>query len=337
MPSPVPALDLTRPVDGSRPARPFTAPRAWNRDTLADGNWKVSIAGEPVAELKALMKDLRQQGLPLLMLDPRDFDLPACAAAMKQARSIVDGGFGFVVIDRLPMDEWTLDEANAAYWLLGRLFSRPVAQTQNGTVFRDVKVSRGKHENGLEVAMTDARLIYHNDNSANRNLPNFTGLLCVHPAREGGISEYCTLYSLYNAMAAEAPDQLDRLFEPFLHNRMGLQCEGETEAVSWAPGLSYDGDRLIGRLSANKITKGYAMAGVQMDNAAIDALECIQSIIPKHRLAAHHLLERGQIQIINNREGLHFRTEFTDGDRVEEQRHLVRLWFRDEGRPLFNG
>ena len=334
-----PVLDLAAGAPNLRPQQPFRNARAWTRASLRPASWMVPVDGAVLKELHELVRQLRRQTLPVYMLDPAHFDMPASRAMMATARGTVDSGTGIAVIDRLPLDEWTADEGRAVYWILGRMLSHPVAQTQNGTVFRDIinDTARNVTEtNGLDAALTDRRLTYHNDNSGNRNLPNYTGLLCVNKAKEGGISEYCTLYSLYNAMAAEAPDQLDRLFRPFFHDRLGLQPHGEPP-VSWVPCLSFDGQTLTGRFSISKITKGYKRMGEQMDNATLDAIECVQQIIPGRELSVKHTMERGQIQIIDNRQGLHYRNDFTDGDTVAEKRHLIRLWFRDQGRPSYDG
>ena len=334
-----PVLDMTVGTAGLRPEQPFRNARAWTRESLKPADWIVPVTDAVADELRGVVQQLRLQNLPVLMLDPADFEMPASRALVAKARSTVDSGAGIAVIDRLPLDEWTLDEGKAVYWLLGRMLSNPVAQTQKGTIFRDIindTANNIAETNGLDAALTDRRLTYHNDNSGNRNLPNYTGLLCVNKAKEGGVSEYCTLYSLYNAMAAEAPEQLDRLFRPFFHDRLGLQPHGEPP-VSWVPCLSFDGQTLTGRFSISKITKGYKNMGEQMDNATLDALECVQQIIPGRGLSVNHHMERGQIQLIDNRQGLHYRNDFTDGDTVAEKRHLVRLWFRDQGRPFYDG
>jgi hypothetical protein len=48
-------------------------------------------------------------------------------------------------------------------------------------------------------------------------------------------------------------------------------------------------------------------------------------------------IERGQIQYLSNTDTAHFRSEFLDADEPERKRHLVRLWYRNEGRPFYDG
>jgi len=56
---------------------------------------------------------------------------------------------------------------------------------------------------------------------------------------------------------------------------------------------------------------------------------------PAHRLDLW--LERGQIQVLNNRAIVHGRTPYRDHDEPELRRHLVRLWLRAGDRRQFRG
>jgi hypothetical protein len=48
-------------------------------------------------------------------------------------------------------------------------------------------------------------------------------------------------------------------------------------------------------------------------------------------------VERGQIQVLNNRVIVHGRTPYQDTERPEDRRHLVRLWLRAGDRRQFRG
>lgn len=58
-------------------------------------------------------------------------------------------------------------------------------------------------------------------------------------------------------------------------------------------------------------------------------------LLPAHRLDLW--LERGQIQVLNNRVIVHGRTAHRDADEPERRRHLVRLWLRAGDRRHFPG
>jgi hypothetical protein len=336
MQSPEIALDLSVGQQVPRPDKPFTNEKVWKRTDIGADDWIVSLGKESLKELHAIVRDLRLQNLPIHMLRTVQFEMSATRVAMKEARRRAYDGIGFSVVDRLPLDEWTIDEAMAVQWLVLSCVSQPVAQECSGQIFRDIMDTapsdRGIYNNGL----TEQRLTFHTDNSGNRNLPNFSTLMCLYKAEEGGMSEYCTLYSLVNAMMEDAPEQLNRLFQPFYHNRQDIQIPGEPD-VSWAPAIGYDGERLLSRISSNKIPSGYTRVGKELDNLGRDALESVYAVIRDRDLSAKYMLERGQVLVFNNREGMHHREPYFNGKTMESTRHLVRMWLRDEGRPFFDG
>ena len=336
MPSRDIAVDLSAGQQVARPKRPFKNAKTWKRTDLKPSDWTVKLGKASLKELDAVVAELRRQNLPLHMLRPDLFKLTATIAHMKDARKRAYNGIGFAIVDRLPLDKWSLDEAKAVQWLILSTISQPVAQESSGQIFRDIKETPDSERSQYNTGLTQKRLTFHTDNSGNRNVPNFTALLALYAAEEGGLSEYCTLYSLYNAMMKDAPDQLERLFQPFYHNRQDIQVPGEPDVI-WAPAVGYDGKKLLSRISLNKIPTGYARIGKELDNLGRDALESVYSVIRKNDLSAKYMLDRGQVLIFNNREGLHHREGFTNGKTVDKQRHLVRMWLRDEGRPFFDG
>lgn len=329
-------LDLVDEHPKARPQGPFPTAKAWTRATLSPKDWTVPVGDAVKKELAGVVAQLRRQSLPIPMLDPAYFELAASRAMIGRARPMLDDGHGFVIFDAFDLDGWSEEETKSVYWLLGRLLSRPVAQDAKGMIFRHIRYMGEDEKGGSERSMTTKRLAYHNDNSGNRDVPKYQSLLCLSAAEEGGVSEYCSMYSLYNAMRAEAPMELERLFQPFYHNRFGIQGDRQAVAIR-APALAFDGEKLFGRYSINKITGGYREADVAMDNETKAALESVISIIPARQLSAQYMLRRGQMAIINNREGFHHREAFKNGAGQEQQRHLVRMWYREEGSPLFDG
>ncbi len=326
-------LDLTLGTE-RRPSGPFDGDKAWTRQALRPSDWTVTVTDAVKRELAQVVASLRQQTLPVYLLRPAHFELAASRRMMAEAKHLTDAGRGFAMIDRLPLDDWSEEEGRAVYWLLGQLFSQPVAQSSKGTIFREVVNAEGNNGYGYNGANGTGRLTYHSDNSGNRLLPTYAALLCLHGAEAGGESQYCSLYTMFNALREAAPDALERLFQPFLHDRQGKVPDGEPQVLK-APAITYDGRYLTSRFSMNKIRTGYKKAGEELDRRTVTAMETLVDLIDAKKLAAEYLMERGHIQIINNREGLHHRSAFRDGP--VHKRHMVRLWLRDTGRPFYDG
>lgn len=83
--------------------------------------------------------------------------------------------------------------------------------------------------------------------------------------------------------------------------------------------------------------QGYELMGEQLDAAGQAALDGAYAIIDDPSRWVEHSLQRGQIQFLNNRALAHARTGFADTGGGLSQRHLLRFWYREEGRPFFNG
>jgi HAMP domain-containing protein len=329
-------IDVDQDARGLRPAGPFGWPRAWTAREVSAADWTTAVPAQALRELEEVVRRLRRQQLPVLMLAPRMFELDACRAMMARVRERLDHGIGVALLDRLPVEDWSEEEARAACWLLGQLLSQPVAQEWNGLMFRDILDRGGDQEYGNERAVTSRVLTFHTDNSGNRARPDYVGLMCLGKALEGGESRYCSLYSVYDALAGEAPVLLERLFQPLLHDRQGIHAPGEAPVLR-APALSFDGERLHGRFSLNKITEGYRKAGVEMDPRARDALDAVVAAIDACGLACTFSIERGQVQYLNNLEGLHHRADYVDGVQPQQRRHMLRTWYRNHGLPFFDG
>src|SRR5262245_44034885 len=114
-------------------------PIAWTRETLAAGNGRVRLSPECVTELLGAVSLLRANPLPVLALDPTDFDLAQCRRVMAGIRDRLEHGPGFAIVDRLPLEHIERTEAIALFWLLSSLIARPVAQKWDGTMVYDVR------------------------------------------------------------------------------------------------------------------------------------------------------------------------------------------------------
>jgi len=318
---------LDRTIDG---------PQAWTRDTLAPGDGVLRLSAGCLAEIEAAVEAMRANPLPVLALSADDFELPACRRLMAEARAILDEGVGFVVLDRLPLDRMSRDEAGRVYWLLARMIARPVAQKWDGTMIYDVRDLGRPPGDGVRPDVTNVEQNFHTDNSYNLCPPEYVGLLCLQTAMEGGVSRVVSFPAVHNEMRQRDPRLLARLYRPFYFDRQREHAPGDV-VVTHHPIFEHDGRRLSARLSRFQVMNGHALAGESLDaegRAAIDALEAIMN---RPEMAKEFWFEPGQIQLVNNRTMGHKRTAFRDWPEPERRRHLVRLWLRDLGRAFYNG
>src|SRR5437660_10151841 len=291
--------------------RPIGGRQAWTRADVRDGDYRVTLSHAAHRELLNAAETLRRQPVPLLALRPDSLDLPACRAAMEEVRAILTEGIRFALLDRLPMEQLSLEEAKALYWMLSSMLARPVAQTLDGTIVYDVH-DTGRQAlpgSGVRPDKTNIDLQFHNDNAYNCLMPQFVGLLCVRPAKAGRMSRVMSFYTAHNALRERHADVLPRLYQPFWFDRQREFHPGEESTFS-APLFIRDGERLSARLSLHQIRGGYALRGGTMDNETTAAVEAIKDVFADPALQFDFYLQAGDLQFVANREIGHSRTEF---------------------------
>ncbi len=291
------------------------------------------------AELRDVVAEIRRSPLPTFLLDPRDFALDACRATMDEVRRVTTEGPMFAVLDRLPMAGLGRDEAIQLYWLLSSLLGRPVAQKLTGQMFYDVMDTGAKLKpgSGIRPTVTNVDLRFHNDNSYNETPPDYVCLLCLHPAKQGGVSQIVSVATVHQALEENFPELMGRLYRPFWYDRHAEHQPDEPTTFA-APVFERGADGTVkARLALSEIFAGYELRGERMDNETTAALAAVHAVFDRPELRVELDFEPGQIQYVNNRATGHARTEFVDHPEPERKRHLVRLWLRDSGRRGYRG
>ncbi len=317
----------------------MAATQAWTRDTIQPADWTVRLPAEALTELRAVLSQLRRAPLPTLLLDPADFALDACRATMAEVRRVTHEGAMFAVLDRLPVTEMNRDETIQLYWLMSTLLSRPVAQKLNGQMFFDVRDTgaRLKPGSGIRPTVTNVDLRFHNDNSYNDSPPDYVCLLCLHPAKQGGVSQVMSVATVHSTLQRRFPELMDRLYRPFWYDRHAEHHADEPTTFA-APIFERGADGTVkARLALSEIFAGYELRGERIDNETASALAAVQSVFDQPELRVELDFAPGQVQYVNNRATGHARTEFVDHAEPERRRHLVRLWLRDAGGRGYRG
>ena len=317
--------------------RPLSSPMTWAAETLLENDGLIELDGDCIAELDCAATEIQANPLPAEALEPRDFELPACRAAMAQVREQIDNGIGFAIIDRLPVDRLESETAKKLHWLLMSMVSRPVAQKWDGTMIYDVVDTGGEAlaGSGVRSSKTQGGQDYHNDNAFDLP-PDFVALFCLQTAREGGVSGLISFETVYNLLLEEYPDVLPRLYEPFYFDRQ-MEHAPDDERLSFKPIFESDGERVFANYSPSLVVQGYEMKNEVMDVSTRAATDALKKVSGRAGLGKTFDFERGQIQIVNNKRLGHRRTAFRDWSEPERRRHLVRIWLRETGRPFYLG
>jgi alpha-ketoglutarate-dependent taurine dioxygenase len=306
------------------PTRLTADPLAWRADTIdAPARWYVPF---PEAALPLLDRAARGSG-PITDLELGD-DLRAAAAGfVRDVLEALERGRGFVIVAAGRPDQFPPHELTAAYWLVGRLLGRPVVQNVQGTLLYDVRDTGQDVRYGARFSVTNAESTFHTDNSFGDDVLDYVGLLCINPAKSGGLSQLVSGVSVLDALRGMSPEAEAELRRPFHVDRRGGVRPGEPPTAQF-PVVAWEGEGLVIRYLRYWIEVGHEKAGAPLTPAQVAALDALDRAAALPGLRVEFALRAGEMLFVNNRRLLHNRTAFADFADPPRKRHLVRLWLR---------
>jgi alpha-ketoglutarate-dependent taurine dioxygenase len=310
--------------------------RAWRGSEITPSDCVVTFDEAAIAEIHQLVQHMAEHPLPELMRRAEHFELPNIRKHIDRARDLLANAQGVAVLDALPMDDMDPEVAQTVFFTIGQLIGRPAAQKWDGKMLYDVRDSGATYGNGVRASVTNVELVFHTDNAFALAPPDVVGLMCHYPAREGGISRFCSLYAIHEALREQYPQQLERLYQPMFWDRQAEHAQDAPKTM-FAPMFRIEGDRLLTRANVSLIRQGYELMGEEMDSALVDALQAVEAVSKEESLWFEQAIERGHLQYLNNIDTAHYRSDFVNHDDPRIHRHLVRTWHRDSGMPSYDG
>lgn len=299
--------------------------QAWQADTCDLPTSYVPLPQRGLDELNQAIEDLKKHHRPIETFHLKKYNSPALQTAFAPVVDALKSGSGFAIVDRIPMDEYSPQEARLLFWLLGQLIGPQYEQNSGGSVLFDVRDEGQDVRKGARYAVTNLELTFHTDNARSKIVPDYVGLLCARPARSGGISQLVNAYAVHNEMLHHHPEELATLYEPFYFDRRGLNLKNEPE-ISEFPILEWNGNELLCRFIRLYIEVAHKKKGQPLTPGQVRALDIFQETVQQEKFRVEFTMERGQILFTNNHWILHNRTTFEDHTDPTLKRHLVRLW-----------
>ena len=170
-------------------------------------------------------------------LDHDDFPLPTLQRRLSHVLDEVLQGRGFVLLRGLPVARWGPRLSAIAFLGLGLHWGSLRSQNKHGHLLGHVRdAGLSSQDPNVRVYQTRERQNYHTDSC------DVVGLLCLHPARSGGLSSLVSSVTIFNEMRKRRPDLAAVLFEPIETDRRGEVPEGQRPffripVFNWHEGL----------------------------------------------------------------------------------------------------
>ena len=306
------------------------SPAAWyGPDLAAKNDWIEILSDDEIAEIDAAARKLADVEFDIPSIRREDFPLPILGPRLLLFLDELLNGRGFVLLRRLPVERWSQRKIATAYFGLGSHLGPAVSQNAQGHVLGHVKdLGQSSADPNVRIYQTSERQGYHTDSC------DVVGLLCLQPAKRGGLSSLVSSVTLYNEIRRRRPDLIHALFEPIETDRRGEVPEGQKPyfqipVFCWHQGL------LSAVYQRKYIDSARRFVRTPLTAVQKEALDLFDALADDPSLNLSMQLEAGDIQLVHNHNLLHDRTAFEDWDKPGRQRHLLRLWLSPkEARPL---
>jgi hypothetical protein len=305
-------------------------PAAWYGPDLATHRtWIKHLSDSEIAEIDTISGKLANDEMDIASIRQEDFPLPTLGPRLRKILDEILNGRGFALLRRLPVERWSRRQAATAFFGLGTYFGNARSQNAQGHVLGHVKdLGKSSSDPSVRIYQTSERQGYHTDSC------DVVGLLCLHPAKFGGLSSLVSTVTLYNEMRRLRRDLLPCLFQPIETDRRGEVPQGQKPYFQ-IPVLSWHVGLLSGIYQRKYIDSARRFVGTPLAPQQKEALDLFDALSDDPRLFLSMEFLPGDMQFVHNHTLLHDRTAFVDWPEPERKRHLLRLWLAPlEARPL---
>ncbi len=312
------------------PAR-ITGLSAWYGPALAkDRSWIEVLTPTELAEIDAAVRAVNAAGIDLAHIRKEHFPLPAFGRRLARITDDVLNGRGFALLRGFDIARYSLRDSAIAFFGLGSHVGPARSQNAKGHILGHVQdLGLSSNQPNVRIYQTNERQTYHTDSS------DIVGLMCIRPAKTGGLSSLVSSVTIYNEMRARAPELARLLFEPIETDRRGEVPPGakpyfRIPVFSWHQGLL---SAIYQRQYIDSARRFPELPPLTKEQVA--ALDMFDALANDPALNFHMEFRPGDVQLVHNHTLLHDRTAFTDWPEPERKRHLLRLWLAPENaRPL---
>lgn len=308
--------------------RPWTGRMVWDgRDLQNSSDWIFNLDDADIDQLFRAIKNSFASEKSLGEQTYRDHDLGHLQERLLVLRDEVLEGRGFTLIRGLAKTDWSDADLTRAYWIMGSLLGSPISQNARGDLLGHVIDLRVEDPSTVRQYQTNAAQPFHSDSC------DIVGLLCLRSAKVGGGSAIASSANIHNQLLNTNPQALQTLYKEFICDRYGEIPAGKE---AWYPVHVFN--RVAGNLVCCGMDPDIRLAprldGVDdLSDAQLQALDAFQQNAKE--TALNMMLERGDIQLVNNLTVVHARETFEDFAELDQRRYLLRLWLSSPlGREL---
>ena len=239
-------------------------------------------------------------------------------------------GCGFCVINGTNFTAFDKHELSNIHILISKIFGELLIQNKQGEQIVEVKDLGKTLSTGGRYHHTREGGSYHTDGChIFENPPDYVGLLCLNPAKNGGVSKFISAYTIHNKLQ-EDKNLLRILYEKFYMDKRN-ENQADEIPTQFVPIFTYNNGKLNCRCCQRElIDSGHEKMNKPLTEYQKNALDNLDKLLANENLAVSYLLKKGDMMYSNNKWLIHDRTDFEDSDDENLKRVLLRTWIREK-------
>jgi len=288
---------------------------------LTRRDWIEDLSETEIAEVERATKPLTDARADIASIRRVDFPLPTLGPRLQRILDDTLDGRGFALIRSLPVERWTKLESAIAFFGIGAHIGAARPQNAKGHALGHVKdLGLSSSDPNTRIYQTHERQTFHTDSC------DVVALLCLRPAKSGGLSSLVSSVTIFNEMRRRRPDLANILLEPIETDRRGEMGDGQKPyfripVFNWHEGLLSTIYQRQYIESARRSPEVPPLTASQ-----IEAMDMFDALANDPALNIQMEFRPGDVQLVHNHTILHDRTAFEDWAEPERKRHLLRLW-----------
>lgn len=297
----------------------------WYAQDLKDkSRWLSVLNTDQQQELLNAFHQSKAKGCGVADISKEDFPLPTLQSKLSAISQQLDKGVGFAVLRGMPLTGLSIEDIELLYAGVTAHLGIKINQDTHGTLI-DRVYDQNKSYKDINVRgyTTRAKLTPHCDTG------DLVSLLCVRPAKKGGINNVSCAMAIYNELLEYWPHYLEPLCRGFFYNIRGNGPIGDYQDITAhrVPVFSYHKGMLSCRYNQKAILTAQQLAHSEpLSRLEQRAVNKVAELAMRNDIRFDVHLMSGDLAFFNNNTVLHNRDHFIDHQDESQKRLLLRQW-----------
>ena len=305
-------------------AEPLNEPRFDVATLDRDAGWKLRAPGSLLPERARLADWAAEQADAVASYRHGAVDLPGVDSLADEIREQLDDGFGVAWVTGVPV-EGDRETVSLLYLAIGAAMGA-VMETY-GRLYDVVDRGDSYQKNAIPVSQTRESTGMHTDSSRLDNVPDYVGLLCQRPARQGGGSRISSAAQAHESLRRLDSASLECLYRDYVRDVVTPGADRNPEKIleNRFP-IFQNQDGLTLRYMRYWIETGHEITGVPILEEERMAMDALDRELAREGHMFRFELSAGDMLWVANRKVAHDRDAYTEDP--THPRWLLRQWVR---------